>query len=256
MQRLTGMLLAGLLALGSPCLTAEARPILRYAIFPAPPFMIGASVEKDPVTGIDVEIVGEIARRMGCDIRYIRAPWVRCLNLLETGKADLLSSAFKTPERQVFMQYLSDPFLHSLPIAFYVRKGSAIPLERYEDLYRCKSVGVLNKANYFEQFDQDEKIAKVPVASQDQLFPMLVSGRLEVIAGYVDTENYRMVVEGYRDKVARSAFIFDNPVEVYLAMSRKSPFLGRIQEMDRIQRELLKNGFIRSVIRKYKSRYE
>jgi polar amino acid transport system substrate-binding protein len=229
--------------------------VLRYAIFPAPPFMIGAADERAPVSGIDVEIVGEIARRMDCRVQYIRAPWVRCLNLMETGRADLLSSAFMTPERQAYMVYLSDPFLRNLPIAFYFKTGSGFSVDRYEDLYQYKSIGVLKGASYFERFDHDEKVAKVAVTSQDQLFPMLTAGRLEVIAGYVDTENYRLAQEGYRGKVERSVFEVKNPVEVYMAVSRKSPWLDRLPELDQINRDLLKEGFIQRVIDKYEKRY-
>mgnify|MGYP000995049609 FL=1 len=36
--------------------------VIRYAVFPAPPYMIGADDENTPMTGIDVEIVQEIAQ--------------------------------------------------------------------------------------------------------------------------------------------------------------------------------------------------
>lgn len=253
---LARFLLCVVLAALSAFPAAGARPVLRYAIFPAPPFMIGAVGENDPVSGIDVEIVKEIARRLGCDVRYIRAPWIRCLNLLETGRADLLSSAFKTREREGYMKYLTDPYLHSLPVAFYFRNDSGFFVDRYEDLYRYQNIGVLKGGDYFPRFDQDDQLAKVLVTSQDQLFPMLVSGRLDLIAGYVDTENFRLVQEGYKGKVGRSVFVFDNPVEVYLTVSRKSAWLSRFAEIDRIHKDLLKSGFIQQVTRKYKSRYD
>ena len=235
--------------------TIADRAVIRYAIFPAPPFMIGAANESEPVLGIDVDIVNEIARRLDCDIHYVRAPWIRCLDLLKTGRADLLSSAFQTPERQEYMTYLSEPFLRSLPIAFYFRKRSGFSINRYEDLYQFSSVGVLKGASYFERFDRDSKVAKVSVTSQDQLFPMLVSGRLDIIAGYVDTENYRLTHEGYQGKVERSALEIRNPVKVYIAISKRSPWQKRIAEIDRIHHQLLKEGFIQNVIDRYEHQY-
>ena len=234
-------------------LPVPARPVLRYAIFPAPPFMIGAANECEPVAGIDVEIVTEIARRLDCDISYIRAPWVRCLDLMRTGRADLLSSAFRTSERQEYMTYLTDPFLHSLPIAFYFRKSSGFSINRFKDLYPFSSVGVLKGASYFERFDRDEKVAKVSVTSQDQLFPMLMAGRLDIIAGYVDTENYRLAMEGYQGKVERSSYEFCNSVEVFMAISKRSPWQGRIAKIDRIHHQLLKEGFVQKTIDRYRS---
>jgi hypothetical protein len=61
MHRFAIRTLAVLLALGLPLRAGGTRPVIRYAIFPAPPFMIGAATEGEAVTGIDVEIVGELA---------------------------------------------------------------------------------------------------------------------------------------------------------------------------------------------------
>ena len=116
---------------------------LRYVVFPAPPFMIGADSDEAELSGIDVTIVRELARRLKLTLVIVKAPWARALNLMETGKADLLSSAFRTPEREAFMDYFAEPFLTSLPIAFYTWKGSGVHLDTFEDLARVKSIGVL-----------------------------------------------------------------------------------------------------------------
>lgn len=171
--------------------TAAER--IRYAIFPAPPFMIGASNDAAQPTGIDVEIAQEIGRRLKVELSFIRAPWVRCLRLMQTGEADLISSAYKTPEREAYMAYFSKPFLQSLPVAFYFKKGANISIARYEDIYRYGEIGVLKGAAYFKRFDQDSQAKKVAISTQDQLFPMLTAGRFRLMAGYVDTENYRLM---------------------------------------------------------------
>jgi polar amino acid transport system substrate-binding protein len=54
---------------------ADCGDKIRYAIFPAPPYMIGADREGQDVSGIDVEIVREIAKRMKLEIEYVRCPW-------------------------------------------------------------------------------------------------------------------------------------------------------------------------------------
>lgn len=90
-----------------------AEETLRYALFPAPPFMIYGEQQ---MSGIDVEIVNEIAAQLHLKVEYIQCPWMRCLELMKTGKADLLSSAYKKPEREEFMQYFSTPFLNQLKI--------------------------------------------------------------------------------------------------------------------------------------------
>jgi polar amino acid transport system substrate-binding protein len=51
---------------------------IRYAIFPAPPYMIDADREDTDVSGIDVDIVHEIAKRMNLEIEFVRCPWAMC----------------------------------------------------------------------------------------------------------------------------------------------------------------------------------
>jgi polar amino acid transport system substrate-binding protein len=248
----SGFLLLFLTSLPIFAISAE----IRYAVFPAPPYMINADPENaGEIRGIDVDIVKEIAKRMNLDIKYIKCPWARCLQLMESGQADLLSSAYKRPEREEFMFYFDKPFLDKLPIAFYFRRGSGVVIDKYEDLYKLKSVGVLQDAGYFKQFDKDEKVTKYMVPSQDQLFPMLLGGRFDVMAGYVPTENYRIIVEGYGTKVERSKYEYSETAYVYMALSKKSPLARRFKEFNEVNTDLFTKGMLTRIRDKYYKEY-
>lgn len=229
--------------------------IIRYAVFPAPPYMIGADDEQAALSGIDVAIVQEIARRLGREVVFVRCPWARCLELMKTGDVDLLSSAYKKPEREEYMLYFSHPFLDKLPIAFYTLKAKKVVINAYEDIYRLETVGVLRGASYFEQFDQDPKVKKFAVASQDQLFPMLLEGRLDAIAGYIPTENYRIKVEGYGAKVQLSKYVYEEPAFVYMTISQKSPLAALFAQVDHINTQLVEEGFIQKIVNQYYAEY-
>ena len=36
--------------------------------------------------GIDVEVVREMAARLGLEVTFVECPWERCLNLMEFGR--------------------------------------------------------------------------------------------------------------------------------------------------------------------------
>jgi len=228
---------------------------IRYAIFPAPPYMIGADREGKDVSGIDVDIAHEIARRMNLEIEFVRCPWARCLAMMQAGEADLLSSVWKRPERKAYLRYFDTPFLDQLPITFYFKKGSGRVVDKYEDLYHLNSIGVLRGAGYFERFDQDVKLKKQEVTSQDQLFPMLVNDRFEAMAGYVPTENYRMVVEGYAGKIERARYEFAENVPVYMAISKKSLLADRFDEFNQVNTALANEGVLIRIRDAYYQRY-
>lgn len=174
---------------------------------------------------------------------------------MKTGEADLLSSAYKRPEREEYMLYFSHPFLDKLPIAFYTLKEKRVVINSYEDIYRLESVGVLRGALYFEQFDQDTKVKKFEVASQDQLFPMLLAGRVEAIAGYVPTENYRIKVEGYAGQVELSNYVYAEQAFVYMTISKKSPLAAIFEQIDQVNTLLIEEGFVQKIITWYYEEY-
>lgn len=229
--------------------------IIRYAVFPAPPYMIGVDDPQAALSGIDVALAQEIARRLGREIVFVRCPWARCLELMKNGDVDLLSSAYKKPEREAYMQYFSRPFLDKLPIAFYTLKNRPTAINTYEDIYQLNSVGVLRGASYFEKFDQDTRVKKFEVASQDQLFPMLLAGHLDAIAGYIPTENYRLKVEGYADQVEHSNYVYEEPAFVYMTISRQSPLAASFEQVDQINTQLVEEGFVQKVVDQYYAEY-
>jgi polar amino acid transport system substrate-binding protein len=217
--------------------------------------MIGVEDEIAAISGIDVEIVREIALRMNLKVEFIPCTWARCLELMKTGEADLLSSAYKKPDREEYMLYFQQPFLDRLPIAFYYLKGKNHSVVNYEDIYQFNSIGVLNEASYFERFDQDTNAKKFPVPSQDQLFPMLLAGRLEAVAGYVPTENYRIASGGYRDQIERSEYEYQEQALVYMAISKKSYLVARMDQINQINQQLIDEGFISRIVNQYYEKY-
>lgn len=231
------------------------QDVIRYAVFPAPPYMIDTGGGDREISGIDVDIVREIAARMNLKIEFIRCPWARCLKMMQSGTADLLSSVWKRPEREAYLMYFDDPFLDRLPVTFYFKKGSGVTVEKYEDLTRLKSIGVLRGAGYFERFDHDPLLKKREVTSQDQLFPMLLKGRFEAMAGYVPTENYRLVVEGYAGQIEQAGYVHVEKAPVFMAISRKSPLAGRFDEFNRVNAALSKEGVPARIREAYYRKY-
>lgn len=245
------VLLIALFYLAPPICLSET---IKISVFDAPPYMIHDE-KNETFTGIDIDIANEIAKRMNLKLEIFHCPWIRCLWLLEHGHSDLLTSVYKKPDREVYLWFLDKPYLTSLPIAFYSKKDRAYKIEKYEDLYRFNSVGVLRGASYFEKFDKDIKIKKYDVSNQNQLFPMLANDRIDVMAGYVPTENFRLVEEGYKDVIVKSSYEYENPASVFMAVSKKSPFIDRIAEFNKINNDLLEEGFIQKTIEHYYKKY-
>ncbi|MBF0377184.1 MAG: transporter substrate-binding domain-containing protein [Desulfamplus sp.] len=253
--------------------------ILNYLIFPAPPYMIDnnqnrpenkgllekASIEDSKnendindraITGVDVEIIRVIAQRMNMRLKIQRCPWKRCLALMESGESDILSSVFKKPEREIYLNYFETPYLNHLPIAFYTLRDKQYCIEKYDDIYRLNTVfGVLRGASYFDRFDNDKKVRKYEVNSQEQLIPMLLEERFNAFAGYVDTVNYILVTEGFNHKIQKSTYEHNDISNVYMAISKKSPLASRMIEFNVVNNDLIKDGTVAKIIKEFYDKY-
>jgi len=226
--------------------------VIRYAVFPAPPYMIiGEEHGREVFSGIDVEIITELARRTGNRITFLSAPWARCIEMLKAGDADLISSVYKTGEREAFLSYFSKPYLTELPVAFYSLASDPFKIDTYDDLRSIPLIGVLRNASYFRQFDEDSTLQKFPVKNQELLYPMLLAKRISVFAGYVPTENYFIRKNGYEGQIIQSSFVFSDPNFVFFAVSKAGRSLALLQQLDAGFAAMLAEGQIDAIIDTY-----
>lgn len=218
-----------------------------------PPYIIFE--EEGRVKGIDVEILEEVARRLNVDFKVVETPWVRCLVDMEKGGADILSATLKRPEREKYMYYLEPPYIEYSTKCFYVRKGSGVVIENYSDIYKLK-VGITRGSAYFPQFDEDERVDKVTVADTNQLIKMLLAGHLDAFIGTEEVIEYFFLAnESYdRSLVEKAAFEYRLKTPFHFTISRKSPFMARVPEIERILRALIREGYVEKVKKRYLGR--
>ncbi|GAC12791.1 substrate-binding periplasmic protein [Aliiglaciecola lipolytica] len=75
------------------------------------------------IKGLDIEIVTEVLKEMGCNVTFVRGTWVSLLEDLREGNVDLLLGASKTPAREDFA-YFSDPY-RTEEFSLYIRKDDS-----------------------------------------------------------------------------------------------------------------------------------
>ncbi len=114
---------------------------LIYAASHWPPWVIVP--QEGSITGINIDIVKEIAKRLELDLKIIRCTWKRCLKLVELGEADIIGTILKRPDREIYLHFLPPPYIVTSSRVFYVLKGQKHLIQKYEDLYRMKQVGVV-----------------------------------------------------------------------------------------------------------------
>jgi len=139
-------------------------------------------MQDNQLAGTDVDQFIQAARRLNLKVDLIPLPFTRILRKMEEGTLDCMLFAFKTPDRQVYMDYTSVP-IHVASLVFYVKNGGNITFNTLEDLKGLtvglvrgfKSTGAFNKA-------MDQGLVRVEyVTNVEQNFQKLSFGRLDLV---------------------------------------------------------------------------
>ncbi len=128
-----------------------------------------------------VSVLETAAQRVGVELLWRQAPFLRSLDDLRSGRIDLVPRVLMTEKRREYIHYLPSIGNQPLHVRFVVRPGQEARLSRYEDLYEL-ALGVKRGTAYFEPFDSDGLLGRVYASDDEQLAGMFRAGRLDTIA--------------------------------------------------------------------------
>ncbi len=211
-----------------------------------PPWKISGNGE---FGGTDVLILEEISRRLDINFSFVESSWARCIQMLDDGEVDMITSFVKTPERENYTYYL-EPEYRIDEIVFYMHKDRPVTVNVYNDLYNFK-VGTIKGAFYFDSFNDDQQIDKEELISDPQLLKMLASGRIDLMIGYKHSLDYFIALEGFAGQFDQVEYrvTLENPV--YMAMSKKSDHIDLIPQLSRVLQEMVESGEIEEIIESF-----
>lgn len=229
------------------------KVVIKVAYDHWPPWKIISSGQID---GIDARILYAIEKKTNLKFEFVTAPWRRCIELLKTGEADMITSFIENEGRRNFACYIS-PHYYIDTVRFYGLKSQEFQLQRYEDLYKFR-IGGVKGAHYYDRFDQDKKMDTEMVAHEKQLVKMLVSERIDLIIDWAIPFEYlihKMDKQPFIRKYEYNFFASDNEIEKYVkqsasffAFSRKSKKLQYKAEFEAILKSMIKNKEINKII--------
>ena len=204
--------------------------------------------ENGKPSGLDVEIVQELCKRLGLepDIRIL--PWKRALVYMETGRADAIFAARHTEERARFLYYPSEP-LNIERTVILALKGSGIRITKPDDL-KGKAVGVVLGYVYGPEFDNCQGIKKDAARDDKQLILKLIKKRHPLAASSDEvTAKYLCKQAGAEAEVV---YVL-NETPSYIAFSKKRGEKGRAmaEKFSQMLRKLKEEGVIQKIESKY-----
>ncbi|WP_088331422.1 transporter substrate-binding domain-containing protein [Lacimicrobium sp. SS2-24] len=224
---------------------AEYLPApVKVAVDDFPPFII-YQPEQAP-HGLDITIIERISQETGIALDYLPCPFARCIRMLETGEADIYISLFHSEEREQWIHFIEPPITTDSPQAFYLPKDSALSIDDYDDL-KDLSIGVLRDSEYFEQFDQDSTLNKIPVVKNHMLIDMLLKQRIDVVIGSEIVMDYLINKSGNAPLIKKAQYRRHASRPVYIGISRRSAQLHLLPNLERTVQKLKAEGVFHQI---------
>jgi polar amino acid transport system substrate-binding protein len=202
--------------------------------------------------GAYTEIVREMARRIGAPLNIVACPLKRCLVMLEHGEADIIIGIQASPERSEYIHFLRTPYRQrASDKVFYVRKGKGDSIRSYEDL-RSLRVGIKSGAMNFPRFSEDPDVKKSEAKDLATNFKKLMLGRLDAVIASEDQGEAAISQLHLRDQVEQARFRNPDPTGPRsIGLSKKSPFAKRTEAFETAMTEMVKDGTLTKLFRRY-----
>ncbi|WP_299816766.1 ABC transporter substrate-binding protein [uncultured Roseibium sp.] len=199
--------------------------------------------------GPDVDLIREIARRSDADLKVAQMPWGRGLASMQSGAVDVMTGLAYRDEQAKYIVYTDTPYFQCRT-AFYSLRGVSQDIRGYSDLAGHQIGYVLHSA-HFDRFDTDATLNKVGVPAEQTLIDMLLKRRFAVVIGTDCQFDYYIRQQGLAAVVEKAPYSPGSAVDLFLGVSKKSAWAGRIDTLNRIIRDLVDEGYVDRITREY-----
>ncbi|RED53496.1 amino acid ABC transporter substrate-binding protein (PAAT family) [Aestuariispira insulae] len=201
-------------------------------------------MEDGEARGLAVNVVREVFRRLDEDIEIQSFPWARSLKMVELGNADAIFTAYRTSEREAFLDYSSEVLMPQ-EVSLFVRNTSKI--ETYATLADLadQQFAARHGVSYGQAFDRavtDGTIANIHrVSDGDTVIRLLMNGRADVVVFNRLGGIYRFRSLGVSDQVRELQPPLQS-VPSYIAFSKKNRLANLRDRVDATLRAMKEDG--------------
>ncbi|WP_396654113.1 substrate-binding periplasmic protein [Metapseudomonas otitidis] len=217
-------------------LAAETMRYCDYPVYPPVSWSDGQAVR-----GLAPQVVKRVLQELGYEMQVVvLGNWKRCLMDAASGRVDLVL-AYRTGERQQYLAFAEAPVLRE-EVALFYNRHKPLAVKHLADLAGYRG-GLLFGESYGTEFDRFvTRQGRIEYVSDSrQNFGKLIRQRIDFIP--YERRTGRLFVAGMPGGEA----IVDAPEplavdSLRLAVSRRSPLLARLDDIDRILQTLQADG--------------
>ena len=208
------------------------------------------------VAGFDGDLARAALRRIGCRAVFVNMPWARALIELESGRLDILSSTFRSAEREAFAHF-SIPSLQS-PNVLYVGPKARVQyrLSKLDDMVGTQfRLGVQIGVSYGDSFETLKadplfRDNQMPVTLRRNAWKMMERGRLDGMIADEASAQLELGQLGLDGVIKPSGVIVSSNTSSF-AFSKRSVSPQFVESFNKALKAMIADGEYRSIRDRY-----
>lgn len=200
--------------------------------------------------GIAVDLVKKIMTNLGHQVTIEVMPWARGLEMAKTGTADAIFTAYKTPDREQFLDYAKVVLIPQI-VALYVPKNSAIKFDGDLLKLKDKRFGVISTISYGKTFDGlRDQLNTERVENLESNLRKMLAGRVDLIISNIYVAESEINKLGLQNDLIKLAPEVET-VDSYIAFSKVKGLAKLRDDFDKELDKLVKDGTYAEIMAKY-----
>ena len=245
------LVLAGIASSGVGCVVKNQESDQEFIASGHPEWAPIMYQKNDLIVGAGPDITIKVFADLGIKISSLyQGSWDVVQEYARSGKVDVLVAAYKTAERETYMDY-STPYTVD-PVSLFVKKGKDFVFTDKEDLIGKKGVVTIGDS-YGQEFDDflKEKLSVEKVATPDEAFALLIDGEADYFIYALYSGQNALAAK----KLTGQIVILPNYVSVenfYLTISKKSPLVKYLPQVNSLLEKYKADGTIDRIIEEEK----
>lgn len=199
--------------------------------------------ESDTLTGFDVELMKEVAKRLDLEIEFKEMAFDNMLTSVQNGKIDVAANDISVTEDRKEKFAFSKPYKYTYGTAI-VRKSDLSGIESLEDLKGKKAAGEATTIfmDVAREYGAEEVI--YDNATNDQYLRDVSTGRTDVILNDYYLQTLALAFFPEFDITIHPDIAY-NPQEVAFLMDKEND--GLQENIDRVLDEMLEDGTVKDL---------
>jgi polar amino acid transport system substrate-binding protein len=210
------------------------------------------------IGGLDKQILEKLAETLvtkhaiHLEIIPKKCPLKRCLRELEVGAIDMKTGLLKQKSREAYLTFIEPPYQPHTNKVIYYDPSRMNDIARISDLYGYR-IGLARGAKTFPEFDLDTKIRKILTNGTSNGLKLVCANRLDAFIGTELVMDYVFSNQKYCSHLRKSSLSYKSQVPGYFAISKQSPLMTILPQLNDAMADLVKSGEITRLVNGFKN---